>query len=252
MKRVYILAIVIALICGAIIFSVFSSQKKQQEEAMAEAQAIAEAKAATVTTIVTAAQDIPRGTAISQAYLTTIEVDKAILVSLDAATEIEQVIGHTATKDIFQGEVITNSSIELPGAQSERISYRIPAGLFALQIQASADNAVGEHIAQYDYVDLFYNPGAAMQAPVQEGGENQQQQQSQQQRTGAGDEKENTWELLAEHLQVIALGDHLYTGEGDYQYVILAMERAMVTKVLDASNAGQIKMVLNSSNEAAA
>ena len=121
---------------------------------MAEAQALAEARAESVTTIVIASADIPKGTVIGWDMLDTMEVDRGILMSIDAVTEPDAVIGRRAQRDISAGEAVVSGSVsDLPSSHTE-LSYSIPEGLFAIELPADYDNTVAGHVEEGDRVDI--------------------------------------------------------------------------------------------------
>ena len=233
MKKIYLIAALAALACGVVIFAIFSKQKAENQAILEQARLEESARAAQMTDIVTAARDIYAGEYISLDMLTGMQVDRSILMSIDAVTEKESLIGRAAAKDIPAGGVITNEAVtELDGA-ALRLSDSIPAGLCAVQIAASMENAVAEHIEAGDYVDIVYT-STPEQTPsgAQEG--------------QAKSTRSAEWEVLAEHLQVLRLGDRFWDGQSEYSYVILAAERKTIVSILNALEGGQIKMLLNS------
>lgn len=244
MKRVYLIAAIIAIICGLIIFSVFTKQKKEQERKQAEIEAIAAERAQTVTQIVTASRDIVKGETFTSDMLSTIEVDKAVLISLDALTDANMVIGRQAARNITSGEAITNNALRsLTGSSSGIVSMNIPKGLSAIQLEANVDNAVGEHIEEGDYIDILI--GIEQEQPKTQNDKEQQQPAKKQ------------WQVLCQHLLVVKLGDRFYktvTEDGQptnqyYNYVIVAVEPQTAISILNAKNNGEIKMLLNSSKD---
>lgn len=234
MKKIYLIAALAALACGAIIFAIFSKQKAENQAILEQARLEESARSEQMTEIVTAAREIYAGEYISIDMLTDMQVDRSILLSIDAVTEKEALIGRVASQNIPMGAVITNGVVlDLDGG-TPRLSDSIPEGLCAVQIAASMENAVAEHIEAGDYVDIVYTS-----TPEQTTAGSQQEGKTVHTRNAE-------WEVLAEHLQVLRLGDRFWDGQSEYSYVILAAERKTIVSILNAMEGGQIKMLLNS------
>ena len=188
-----------------------------------------------MTTIVIAAADIPKGTVIGWDMLDTMEVDRGILMSIDAVTEPDAVIGRRAQRDISAGEAVVSGSVsDLPSSHTE-LSYSIPEGLYAIEFPADYDNTVAGHVEEGDRVDIAL---LMKETPKKE-------------KSGSDGEKkveepEEGWEILVENLEVIRLGSRMYSGEDMYDYVIIAAERTTVLKIMDAEEKGELKLILRS------
>lgn len=242
MKRVYLIAAAVALLCGGIIFYIFKAQNDANNAAIYEAQQIANEKAQTTASIVIATRKIQKGEVISSEMLTSIDVDRAILVSIDALTDEYMAIGRKAARTIEEGEAVTDASLYSLSGNSAILSRNIPYGMVAVQIPASVDNAVAELIEQGDFVDVLVSM-------KQEETVNSDSNKAQQ-------EQQLEWIVLAQALEVLHIGDRLYTEQQSdsstpnyYDYIVVAADEATAIKISNAISNNDVKLLLNSSAE---
>ena len=238
MKKVYLIAAALAVAAGLIVFGVIRYWSNENERQKEENEAILEEKILTMTDIVTAARDIPEGTVISADMLNTINVDRAVLISIDAATEMESVIGRTAIRNFSMNEPIVNSGIATPTEMISKLSSKIPAGYYAAEIKTDYDNSVAGHIETGDFVDVMY-------LPLSESEDDD--------KTEKDKNKVQTkeWETVCESIQVIYTGSRNWEddGYGTYDYAILAADKETIIKILNAEEVGTVKLILSSSRD---
>lgn len=223
MKKVYLTSAGAALACALVVFFVFRAQKNENAAAVNEAKLAAKEKAAAVTSIVTAGRDIPKGTVLTQDMLSSLEVDRNILLSLDALESMAPAIGCISLRDFAKGEAVTMSGIRDAGLSGSELSCLIPEGMCAVQIKTSPDNSVAGHIEAGDTVDIVFRSALS------------------------GDPGESGWEVLAGGIRVLRLGERIWDGEGEYRYLVVAAEEKTILKLLDAVDTGEIKLLLKPS-----
>ena len=104
----------------------------------------------TKTNIVVAAQDIPLGSKITDAMLTTTEVDAPAPVGTFGDKSL--VIGQTARADVVAGQAIT--TVITNGSTAGVLDVHVPAGRVAIAVQVDQVTGVGTVIKAGDYVDM--------------------------------------------------------------------------------------------------
>lgn len=231
MKKVYLIAATAAAACLILILVVIGGQRKKNESILAEAERLRQEQIEATVTVVVAASDIPKGTLIQETMLETMEVDRQLLVTLDAETMKENVFGRQAAKDILKGKVIGKSDTAEAGEVRVPLSELIPEGLCAIQIPANLDNAVAEFIEAGDRVNILYAPEV---------------EQIESESSSNSRKESREWETLAEDLEVLRLGDRNWTGEGEYSYVILAVEPQTALRILNMQENSELRMVIRS------
>jgi len=105
--------------------------------------------------IVTAAQDIPANTLITQDMLETKDVPTDAILP-GAISKISDVVGKALKSDIFVGEQIISAKIIVPGETSNgALSYAIEPGMRAITIGVDATAGVAGMLRPGDHIDLM-------------------------------------------------------------------------------------------------
>ncbi len=158
MKKVYLLAVIVALIAG---FATFLFANEVSERA-----SFTDAKRRTV---VTAIADVPQNVTITadnfstyfaeQDYIDTYILDGAVTSTMDALNSVTRYA-------IFKGEQLTEHKLITSDSDDATLSLTIPEGYVAYPIAASGTNAADGYIAVGDKVDIYVYSGGTTTIPM--------------------------------------------------------------------------------------
>jgi pilus assembly protein CpaB len=140
-KKVKILALLSAIVTALLLFVFLSSLIKFGDSDTIK--------------IVTAAQDIPANTLITQEMLESsdIPIDAALP---GAVTKLSDVVGKALKSDIYVGEQIISAKIIVPGETDDgALSYAIDPGMRAITIGVDATAGVSGMLRPSDRIDLM-------------------------------------------------------------------------------------------------
>jgi Flp pilus assembly protein CpaB len=105
-------------------------------------------------TVVTAALDVPLGTALDATVLATIEMPKADAV--DTFRDPAQLLGLVVRRTVHQGEAFRSSDFQSAGsANAPEVAANLAAGQRAMAVAVDAISGVGSLIQAGDYVDVM-------------------------------------------------------------------------------------------------
>ena len=140
MKKVKILALLSAIVTALLLFVFLSSLIKFG--------------GTDTTQIVTAAQDIPANTLITQEMLANTDIPTDAVLP-GAITKISDVVGKTMKSDIYVGEQIISAKLIVPGETgNDALSYVIEPGMRAITIGVDATSGVAGMLRPSDRIDL--------------------------------------------------------------------------------------------------
>lgn len=140
-KLILVLAVVFGLVAALLVFNYLNNVNQ-----------VAENK--NYTQVVTAAQEIPANTKITDAML----VLKPFPTELRNNNEVvdkQKAVGKISTVAISEGEVLFENRLVKPGESSERLSYTIPDGLRAISVPVDEVTGVANMIQKGDRVDII-------------------------------------------------------------------------------------------------
>ena len=149
MKKIALLSVLAALLCGIAVYVYFDNL----EDRVAEA---AVSEPVEMVTVVAAAADIPAYTEITEELLTLREYP-AEYVHEDAARDPELVLGLLSDGFIAQGETIMLTALGIGEDLGAALSYEVPDGMRAMTIDVSVITGVGGYLTKGDLVDLALN-----------------------------------------------------------------------------------------------
>lgn len=232
-KRIYIIALVTALICGGIIFYVFRLQNKSNAQTLLEAEQIKAEEDAAKTEVVVAACNIPKGAEIDAGMLKTFKVERNILITLPTANTVsESVIGAQALTNINQDTIICDEMVRKRGMSAlaeNSIAYEIPDGFYAVEIPVEDRYAVAERLEKGDYVDVLYKENTVNEEKTE-------------------NEKPDIekWDVLVQNVPVIAIGDRTYREESGelYSFIVVAGTMETVLTIINAQVTGEVRLIL--------
>lgn len=153
MKKIYILAVAAAAICGILLYSFFSGYEKKEENIKVENSAATEQ-------IVVAAQNISAYTEIKPEMVKLISIAKGS-AHINAARKAEDVVGKITEREIVTDEQILTSMINEKGDKGTSLSYQIPEGMRAMSINVNVMQDVAGYLEEGDLIDIIAHISAS-------------------------------------------------------------------------------------------
>lgn len=146
MKRVYLIAVIVALIAGGATYLFASSliQRSSIEDAPTQ-------------TVLVAIEDVPAGTQILPEDIELMFVEKKVLVqdvTPNAVTNSEEIINQVAAQTIYAGEQLSMNRFITSGSDNADLSYALAEGEVAYSIKAEAEKGVDGYVKPGDTVDV--------------------------------------------------------------------------------------------------
>ena len=142
MKKIYIIALISAAICGVLLYSFFSGYEKREEQ-------VAETQVQETEQVVVAVKDIKGYTEIKSDMVQLKSVPAGSSHS-NAAHNLNDVIGKITEREIASGEQILKNKIYKKGDSGNSLSYQIPKGMRAMTIAVD--------LQQGDLIDIITTP----------------------------------------------------------------------------------------------
>ena len=149
MKKIYIIAIISATICGILLYSFFSGYEKKEGET--KTKAVNQRKTEMV---VVAGKDIKAYTEIKRDMLQLVSVPEGS-VHGNAARKIEDVEGRITEREIESGEQILKDKVYEKGSSGTSLSYQLPKGMRAMTIEVTLPQDIAGYMKEGDLVDLI-------------------------------------------------------------------------------------------------
>lgn len=146
MKKIYLIAAVIALAAGVATYF-FATELKTAKVVTGVDKA----------TVVVAVQDIEKDTVLTEDMFRQIDLP-VTAVSYGTVCNIKDVVGYMATDKILAGEQLMVRKIALVGdaeASDGRLSYQLENGMYAYTISVAIDNAVAYFIKEGDRINIY-------------------------------------------------------------------------------------------------
>ena len=147
MKKIYIIAIVSAAICGVLLYSFFSGYEKNGEE-------IVQNEGQKTVQVVVASKDIKPYTEIKNDMLQVVAMPEGT-PHANAAQSVEQVVGKITEREIVAGEQILTNKIYEAGKTNNGSSYQIPKGMRAMTINVDIQQDLAGYLAEGDLIDII-------------------------------------------------------------------------------------------------
>lgn len=206
MKKIYLIAAVIALAAGVATYF-FATELKTSKIVTGVDEA----------TVVVAVQDIEKNTVLTDAMFQEVKLP-VTAVSYGTVCNIKDVIGYMATDKILAGEQLMVRKIALVGNENSdgRLSYQLENGMYAYTISCNIENGVGYFIKEGDRINVYrdFDDGSTPSA-----------------------------EPLLQNVPVIRSGDYsanLLEGSGTeittYTVLTLALTKEQIPKMLEVEN----------------
>lgn len=151
MKKIYIIAIISAALCGILLYSFFSGYEKKSNENTEENEQKTEQ-------VVIATKDIPAYTELKREMLKVISVTEGSSHA-NAAHTIEEAAGKITEREIASGEQILTNKIYKTGDSGTSLSYEIPKGMRAMTISVGLEQDVAGYMEEGDLIDIIVSSG---------------------------------------------------------------------------------------------
>lgn len=145
MKKIYLIAAVIALAAGVATYF-FATELKTAKVVTGVDKA----------TVVVAVQDIEKDTVLTEDMFRQVDLP-VTAVSYGTVCNKKDVVGYMATDNILAGEQLMVRKIALVGDEKAdgRLSYQLENGMYAYTISVAIDNAVAYFIKEDDRVNIY-------------------------------------------------------------------------------------------------
>lgn len=145
MKKIYLIAAVIALAAGVATYF-FATELKTAKVVTGVDKA----------TVVVAVQDIEKDTVLTEDMFREIDLP-VTAVSYGTVCNTKDVVGYMSTEKILAGEQLMVRKIALIGDEKSdgRLSYQLESGMYAYTISVKIDNAVAYFIKDGDRINIY-------------------------------------------------------------------------------------------------
>lgn len=205
-KVILIVALVFGLLSAFLVYNYITGAKKAIENR-------------TYTQVVTAVQDIPANSTITDTMIALKPFPNELLNGKEILN-VSDAVGKIAPVALTKGEVVLQSRLVKPGEGLQRLAYKVPNGMRAIAIPVSEVVNVGNMVKIGDRVDII----ATLQSPGQ---------------------TQPRAVVVLQNIEVLAVGprfDELAANSGE------AAAPSTVSVALDPQSTLRLKMAMQSSN----
>lgn len=145
MKKIYLIAVVIALAAGLATYF-FANELKTSKIVTGVNEA----------SVLIALEDINENTVLTEEMFQVVKLPETA-VSFGTICNAKDVIGFMATDKIYKGEQLMARKITEVGngEPKNRLSYELSNGMYAYSIFINSENAVSYFLKEYDYVNIY-------------------------------------------------------------------------------------------------
>ncbi len=234
MKKIYLVALVLALLTGICVYSFSASLKKAATREYGE--------------VVAAAVDIPERTALTAEMLCMKTVPAEALLPT-AVTSMDQVLGLFNDNAMEAGEVLSTAKLHTRGETTNGLAYIIPEGKRAFTFSVDAVSGVAGFILAGDRVDIIAT--LTMTETESQGSLESGESSSGFSQAGAGTVRQlvPTSVVIAQDVEVLAAGADM-SGKGvvnaAYTTITVAVTLEDAVRLNLAAAGGKLRMVLRS------
>lgn len=155
MKKIYLIAAVIALAAGVATYF-FATELKTSKIVTGVDEA----------TVLIALEDIDEDTILTKEMFQQVNLP-ANAVSFGTVCNIEDVVGYMSTEKVFKGEQLMARKLAPVGQENakDRLSYQLANGMYAYTIYVEEENAVAYFIRENDRINV-YNDASPSAEPI--------------------------------------------------------------------------------------
>lgn len=145
MKKIYLIAVVIALAAGVATYF-FANELKTSSIVTGVDDA----------TVLIALEDIEENTVLKAEMFQTVKMP-ITAVSFGTVCNADDIIGYMSTEKIYKGEQLMARKLAEVGngVPQNRLSYELSNGTYAYSIYVKEENAVSFFLKEYDYVNVY-------------------------------------------------------------------------------------------------
>lgn len=145
MKKIYLIAVVIALAAGVATYF-FANELKTSSIVTGVDDA----------SVVVAIEDIEKNTILTEDMFQVIKLP-VTAVSFGTVCNTKDIIGYMTTEKIYAGEQLMARKITTvgDGEHKNRLSYELTNGMYAYSIHVSYENSVSHFLKEYDYINVY-------------------------------------------------------------------------------------------------
>lgn len=145
MKKIYLIAVVIALAAGLATYF-FANELKTSKIVTGVNEA----------SVLIALEDIDENTVLTENMFQVVKLPETA-VSFGTVCNANDIIGYMATDKILKGEQLMARKITEVGngAPQNRLSYELSNGMYGYSIFINSENAVSYFLKEYDYVNIY-------------------------------------------------------------------------------------------------
>lgn len=215
MKKVYIIAVFVALLAGVATYF-FASQIEQKTTIKDEP----------TKDVVVAVMNIRENTVITAEMVQILNIPSRF-VNVDAVGTLEEVVGKLARNQIMKDEQVLKSRFLTIGEDSKNtaLSYQLLPGEYAYPVSVDTVQGVAGFISKGDLVDIVYT-------------------------SSGGGQLETTF--LLQNIRVIRISNFAINSQAEasgtkittYTEVVLVLNAQQVIELTQAQNTGSIRLVL--------
>lgn len=151
MKRVYLVALIVALMVGGATF--FFAKGLMEKTSIENAP---------TTKVIVAIADVPGGTTITADMEGTVFIEKQVLAQdaiPDAVMNLGDIMGQIVAQDLYAGEQVSFKRFSQRGSDETALSFSLLEGEVAYSIAAEADRGVDGYIKPGDTIDILVAEG---------------------------------------------------------------------------------------------
>ena len=155
MKKIYLIAVVIALAAGLATYF-FANELKTSKIVTGVDEA----------TVLIALQDIDENTILTEDMFQTVKMP-VTAASFGTVSDVKDIIGYMTGVKILKGEQLMKGKLVPVGEENakDRLSYQLPNGMYAYTITVDIEKGVAFFIKEYDCINI-YDRGLASAEPV--------------------------------------------------------------------------------------
>lgn len=228
MKKIYIIAVVAALLSSVLIYGFLSSYDKKNGDGSVNYE---------TEKVVVALTDIPANTTVTDKMVK--EVDMPVDgIHPKAARQRADVVGSVAKDDIVADEQLITSKFVSSKNGGASLSYQVAEGKRAMSVEVDHDTGVAGYIEAGDLVDVI---AVVDGSPVQKVGTEDRQNM---------EVKGKVTSVIAEAVKVLRVGDEGYTTTPLDIYTSLTLELSpkQCAKLATAKEMGKVSISLRYKN----
>ncbi len=158
MKKIYLIAVVIALAAGVATYF-FANELKTSKIVTGVDEA----------SVVVAIEDIEKNTILTEDMFQVIKLP-VNAVSFGTVCNTKDIIGYMTTEKIYAGEQLMARKITEVGSKEPKnhLSYELSNGMYAYSIYVKEENAVSYYLKEYDYVNIYQSAPVPSSQPILE------------------------------------------------------------------------------------